>query len=91
MVTMRQITTINEQNIFDIAVQEYGNVEAVFIILQDNPQLAGQNEFPAGYSIQEGVEFDISYPIKPGTIINIQEGLEIEKISVKRQIDKIIS
>lgn len=33
---MKKIVVKNKQSLFDIAIQEYGNVEAVFWIIEDN-------------------------------------------------------
>ena len=40
----KDVTIANRQNIIDIALQEYGSVEAVFDLLDDNPQLLSLNE-----------------------------------------------
>ena len=37
VVTSKQITVQERQTIFDIAIQEYGSVEGVFLLWKDNP------------------------------------------------------
>lgn len=88
---MRQISTVENQTVFDIAVQEYGNMEAAFQILTDNPHLAGLNQLPAGYSLPVDIDFDISYPIQPGTIVHIQRSLPIENTVIANQLNQVIS
>ena len=38
-----KITVLDQQTIFDIAVQEYGNIEHSHIILEDNPHILNFN------------------------------------------------
>ncbi|WP_053405003.1 hypothetical protein [Persicobacter sp. CCB-QB2] len=33
---MQTIKTVRGQSIFDLAIQEYGNIEAAFMIIEDN-------------------------------------------------------
>lgn len=88
---MRQILTVKGQTIFDLAVQEYGNMEAAFQILTDNPHLSGLNDFPVGYVKTADMEFDVAYPIRDGITINLQDTLDIESTVVKKELDKVIS
>jgi hypothetical protein len=88
---MRQIITISDQTIFDLALQAYGNMESAFQILEDNPQLAGMNDFPDGYVMGEEADFDISYPIKAGLTLNIQDYIEIENNTIAKQLEIVIS
>jgi hypothetical protein len=87
---MRQITTVKDQTIFDIAVQEYGNVELAFQILEDN-DLSGLNDFPSGHVIISGCQFDLAYPIKTGVVIKIQESLDGENKVVANQLETVKS
>jgi hypothetical protein len=87
---MRQITTVKNQTIFDLAVQEYGNVELAFQILEDN-DLTGLNDFPSGHNISAGCDFDIAYPIKEGVTINIQDPLSGENKIIAKQLETVIS
>lgn len=88
---MRQILSVKGQTIFDIAVQEYGNAEAAFQVLADNPQLAGLNEFPAGYVLPAEADFDISHAIRQGTPINLQDFLEIENTLIANELTTVVS
>jgi hypothetical protein len=88
---MKQIITVSNQTIFDLALQAYGNMEAAFQILEDNPQLAGMNDFPDGYSLGEAADFDISYPIKARLALNIQDYIEIENNTIAKQFETVIS
>lgn len=38
---MRDITVKPNQSLFDIAIQEYGNIEGVFHLVEDNESLTG--------------------------------------------------
>ncbi len=87
---MRQIVTVKNQTIFDLAVQEYGNVELAFQILEDN-DLTGLNDFPSGHTISAGCDFDIAYPIKEGVAINIQDPLTGENKIIAKQLETVIS
>jgi hypothetical protein len=67
---MRTIVTVKNQTIFDIAVQEYGNVAAWEEILKINPDI--RNDYSA--ALASGViyypdEFDFAYPISEGSKI----------------------
>jgi|WetSurMetagenome_2_1015567.scaffolds.fasta_scaffold01806_17 hypothetical protein len=87
---MRQITTVKNQTIFDLAVQEYGNIELAFQILEDN-DLSGLNDFPSGHTLTEGCDFDLAYPIKEGVIIEIQDTIDGENKNVANQLETVIS
>lgn len=88
---MRQIITTKKQNIFDLAIQEYGNVAAAFQILADNPELSGLNALPDGYVLPDGYTFDLSYPLKEGLTVNISEDTDLVKLSTKNKITNVIS
>lgn len=40
------------QDIFDLAIQEYGSVEALFVLLGDNPSIDLTTELAAGATLQ---------------------------------------
>lgn len=88
---MRQIVTIKEQTLLDLAVQEYGTPDALFQIISDNPHLAGLNEFPAGHQHPEEADIDISYPIRAGVTIYLQDFIEKENAQVAAQLKEITS
>ncbi len=60
---MKVITVYDEQTIYDIAIQEYGHVDGVDLLLQDNPELQGYDSIiNAGQLlkiIQEPINKDI--------------------------------
>lgn len=58
---MKQITTYNDQTVFDIAIQEMGSVEGVFELIDMNPELKLDLSFPAGMIVTI-----------PKTVINAQ-------------------
>jgi hypothetical protein len=84
---MKQILANKKQTVYDIAVQEYGNVEAVFQIISDNPTI--ENETTVELEI--GVEFDLAGYIKENSIINISENLDIERPLISRELTTVIS
>lgn len=48
---MQNINVRQGQNIFDVAIQEYGSAESVIKLLQDNTQLSLESELIAGQSL----------------------------------------
>jgi hypothetical protein len=70
---MREIKTLPYQTLFDIAIQETGSIETVWEILADNSTLINQNDLPPDTSTDPQFNFDLGYPITPGTIILIRE------------------
>lgn len=57
---MKQATY--KQNIFDLAVQEYGTVEAAFVIVEASPTIDAIDE-----------EIDVGQEYKPGTYDDVQK------------------
>ena len=88
---MKTINSIKGQTVSDIAIQEYGNISAIFKLIEDNPQLAGQNVFPIGYVVDVNADFDLSYPIIAGTEINITENYTLSKPNIVKQLDTVVS
>ncbi len=84
---MKQILTLKSQTIFDIAIQEYGNVEAFTQILEDN-NLDGLNEFPAGVLLPFENGFNVCYPFREGITLNITENIALQNMTVKKQLPK---
>lgn len=83
------VTVLKGQNIFDVAVQYTGDQVKAFEILEDNKTtLTGSNDFPQGH--QYNGDFDISYPIQPGTKLTVRED-GIKKDIVKEFIEPVIS
>lgn len=48
---MKTITVIENQNLWDISLQEYGDIEAVFYIVEANPLLKIDSEIASGQKI----------------------------------------
>lgn len=69
---MRVVTVANRQNLLDIAIQEYGSVEALFLILDDDKTVNQQVEITdeGGATYMEGL----------GIMSNLTGG---QKISIK--------
>lgn len=44
------------QDIYDLCIQEYGNIEAVFLLLADNPHINLEDKLEPGVSIKFRVE-----------------------------------
>lgn len=45
---MNKVTVKNDQTIYDIAVQEYGSIEGIFWLMEDNPELNLQDDLVVG-------------------------------------------
>jgi hypothetical protein len=84
---MHTIDTVKGQTLMDIAIQEYGNIAAMFIILEDNPHLAGMNKYEAGQLVDPFCDFDIGHPIKEGISINIRKDSDLENLAVLRELN----
>ncbi|GAB2586651.1 hypothetical protein [Spirosoma areae] len=48
---MRQYTILDQQSLFDIAVEVYGDVDAVFWLLEDNPGVGLTDRLQVGQSL----------------------------------------
>jgi hypothetical protein len=64
---MKLVTVIEEQNIYDIAIQEYGDTRGVSFILKDNSDL-----LPS-----------VNEELTPGMVLNIDDTKTIERETVK--------
>ncbi|WP_053405185.1 hypothetical protein [Persicobacter sp. CCB-QB2] len=71
---MRTIETVKGQTIYDLAVQEYGNVEAAFLIVEDN------NLY--------GIDVAASLPVKQK--IQIRENDDAIRTGVLQRLDRAI-
>lgn len=90
---IQRITADDNQTIYDIAVQHYGNVEAVGELLRRNPSivndpaaLAAQN---IDYMADDALYLDI--PILSGTIIEINTQSPMMNYNIKRDIAQPIT
>lgn len=101
---MKQIEVLSEQTLFDLAAQEYGSIEGVWKIMEDNPDLQFDytarytDETGEGYPVNENMELsdsslvDISAPLVPGQLINIDLDFEgIDKNVLKNLQGQIIA
>lgn len=52
------------QDIYDLCIQEYGSIEAVFLLLEDNPEIDLQTPLLAGQVLNFRVELPIELPRK---------------------------
>lgn len=51
---MKEVILLTGQTVYDLALQEYGHTDGVFMIVQDNPELIGEwgDVPPAGSKVQ---------------------------------------
>ncbi len=73
---MRTIETVNGQSIYDIAVQEYGNVEASFLIVEDNGL--------------DDIDLSASLPVRPLEIRENDDAIRLTELN-KLNGQKVIS
>lgn len=64
---MFKITTAENQSIFDIAIQEYGGVEGIFLLMEDNPD----------------VILSFNSELLPGTVLLIRKETTEEEIEAQ--------
>jgi len=83
---MKTITTTENQTIFDIAVQHYGNVEAVQEILQLNPQITNDTK---GYNVDDNI-FQFDLPVRSNSQLTIDEDSIYLKKDVLREINETV-
>ena len=88
---MKSIKVIKGQNIFDIAVQEYGNIEAAFEIIENNPDLKGENDFPAGFPSNSSIDFYPSLSINENVGLIINENSSLVNKKVQSEINTVLS
>jgi hypothetical protein len=53
---MKEVTLLTGQTLYDVAVQEYGHTDGIWLLLEDNP----------------GIVSDLSSVPAPGTVVNIR-------------------
>lgn len=92
---MKTVKAQPNQNVFDVAVQHYGNVEAVDEILLLNPDL--ENDPVALRELRIPIEnkgktpFYIDVAIKSGSIIRIDEQSALMNTHILRKINQSIT
>jgi hypothetical protein len=74
MVPMKTVTTLKNQTIFDLAVQEYGNVAAWEEIISLNPDL--RNDYST--ALDAGItyypdEFDVAFPLLEAQEVTVDD------------------
>lgn len=84
---MRTIKTLKGQTIIDIAIQEYGNIEAVMELVDNNPQLWGVNDYPAGSLVDDFCDFDLALPIMQGTKIYVDDDSSLMKMTIIKEMN----
>lgn len=84
---MRTIRTIKGQTISDIALQEYGNAEAVMELLGNNPQLAGMNDYPPASLVDDFCDFDVAMPIIAGVKIYVNDHSDLMNRKVLKELN----
>ena len=84
---MQTIRTIKNQTIWDVAVQHYGNIEAVEELLRLNPSLRSDvsQAVSAGYVVDSDV-FYLDLPIREGSLVYIDSTSKWFKRSIVKQI-----
>jgi len=84
---MKTITTTENQTIFDIAVQYYGNLEAVEEILQLNPQI--ENELQ-GDAVDNAM-FQWDLPVKRNSQLVMDKNSPYLKKNILREINETVT
>lgn len=85
-----EITVKDNQTILDLAVQYYGNIEAVGELLHNNPQVANDK----AAVVLEGYEPGDFWPhikLKPGQVIRIDTDSRLMKKNVTGKITKNVT
>jgi hypothetical protein len=70
-------TSLQEQTIFDVALQHYGNIEGVRWLLQDNPTLLGEDGlfgFGVDYRIRQNVYLNKAVVVGYAGYVPVTEG-----------------
>lgn len=86
---MAQVTVINGQSIFDIAIQVYGTIELVYKLIQDNPQILDIQTNITGYTLEydDTITNDLTIYFKSNGIqLATGQGL-YQEVSFNRSFD----
>ncbi len=84
---MRTIRTLKGQTISDIAIQEYGNIEAVMELLDNNPHLVGMNDYTSLDIVDSFCHFNISIPIRENVKLYINESSHLMNRKVLKELN----
>lgn len=79
---MITVVTVDNQTIYDLAVQHYGNVGAVGEILRLNPEL--ENDLKGMDDDRE--VFNFYYPVKGGSVVVIDMDSDVMNKSIVKEI-----
>ena len=84
---MKTVITIDGQTIYDLAVQHYGNMEAIAEILELNPDIRND---------AKGVNADLSefwldLPIAAGTVLTIDDSSYLQRKNITREITEPVT
>lgn len=91
---MKTVKVQPNQNVFDLAVQHYGNVEAVDEILRLNPDLENDAAALHALGINTAVEkvvFQLDAAVKTGTQINIDQTGKLRENNILKKITQDIT
>ena len=90
---MKTIKTIEKQTVLDLAMQHYGNVEAIGEILELNPELKNDSDTLAeGCNLPESAgRFYIDAALQPGQQVKIDDTSDLMKKNVVRNIAKPVA
>ena len=80
---MKTIINIDNQTIYDLAVQHYGNVEAVGEILALNPDITNDAK---GENIDVSTEFWLDLPIVAGSRLVIDDSSYLQRKNTVKEI-----
>ena len=85
---MKKIKIRPGQTVMDIAIQEYGNIEAIFEILDLNTHIL--NDYPEHEAIADRSEFDLGYSIKTGQELTVNPQSDLFKKSIIEELNNKI-
>lgn len=93
MTEAMKITVVNNQTIYDLAVEYYGTVEAVGEILTNNPDLRNDQvalvALGIDYLADDGLYLDA--PIAPGSTIEIDTSSPLCDRQITKELTKHIT
>ncbi len=84
---MRIIKTVKGQTIGDIAIQEYGNIEAIIELLDNNTHLAGMNDYTSSDLVDAFCDFDVSIPIRENVRLYINDSSHLMNRKVLKELN----
>ncbi len=84
---MRIIKTLKGQTISDIAIQEYGTIEAVMELLDNNPHLKGMNHYTPNDMVDHFCDFDIAVPILEDVKLYINDSSQLMNRKVLKELN----